>query len=50
MDAKEAGLIAKNYFTDIKGNDYFLFETSRIEQKENIWKVDCEVEACSGEK
>ena len=50
MDAKEAALIAKNYFTEIRGSNYFIFEASRIEQKENIWSVDCEVEAVFGKK
>ena len=50
MDAKEAALIAKNYFIEIKGSSYFLFEASRIEHKENIWSVDCEVEDVFGKK
>ncbi len=44
LDAKDAAIIAKQYFVDTKGHLYFLFETiTTVYDDEGYWIIDCEV-------
>lgn len=49
MDAKDAGIIARKYFSDSSGNEYFVFETNKVEKKEGTWTVDCEIKTMLGD-
>ncbi len=51
MDAKEAALVARSYFIETKGTSYFLFETNKVETKDGIWEIECEIkDIVGGEK
>ncbi len=50
MDAREAGIIARKYFLDSSGNEYFLFETNKVEKSKGIWKVDCQIKSIFGDE
>lgn len=48
MDAKQAALIAKNYFQETKTHIYFLFDTISAENRQGFWIIECEIEDTFG--
>lgn len=51
IDAKQAALVAKNYFQETKTHPYFLFDTISVEKNERTWNIKCEImDTFGGEK
>jgi hypothetical protein len=44
VDAKEAAIIAKNYFEDTKSLKNFIFETISVKPDGNKWVIICTVQ------